>query len=182
VATHGGFLELSLADVRFAHSAQSELFGRSSDKGSQQDGESLLLFVVELLSGKKGPEDVPIFEVCRHMGLWFCRSGNRRLAALRLASRYRPDGRFDRIRVRVVPPDHIFLYGIPSKNKRPKLTTHLNGEECQGRWMFVRETGESVGSGDGIGGLAEYGADLLSLLPVQASGAQRASDKSTGLV
>mmetsp|Transcript_79897 Transcript_79897/g.185508 ORF Transcript_79897/g.185508 Transcript_79897/m.185508 type:complete len:334 (+) Transcript_79897:1-1002(+) len=151
-------MELPTANVRFAHNDQSERFGH----GLRPDpvGGCLLQLAVELLTGLTLPTQVPEFTVCWHEGHWFCRSGNRRLAAFRLAQRFAPD-RFARVRVRAVATDDAFVHGV--NGKRPKLTTHQNGERCMGHWLVIRETGELVGGGRP--GLEEYGADLLSLLP-----------------
>lgn len=163
----GSELELPTHEVRFAHDDQSELF--THNHHDTQSSSSVLQLVVELTAGLILPEEVPPFTVCRHQGRWYCRSGNRRLAALRLAQRLAP-ARFGFVRVKAVNVDKIFLQGAPGK--RAKLTTQRNGEDCEGRWLFIRETGEVVGSGHGDP--AEYGADLLALLPLPG-GARRGS-------
>lgn len=151
----GSMLELSIAELRFAHNDQSEIFAHN-DYGS--DMQSILQLAVELLCGITRPEDVPTFDVCVHEGLWYCRSGHRRLAAFRLAHRW-SSGRLRRVKVRVVAVDNSFLKGT---NGRPKLTTHFNGPDCKGKWLLIKETGEAVGRE--MPGHEEYGADLLSLL------------------
>lgn len=155
-----GYIELPTHEVRFAHDDQSEHFGRGPQPTG--GGQSLLQLAVELLAGLTALEDVPEFTICRHQGQWYCRSGNRRLGALRLCRRFAP-GRFGYIRVRAVATDKIFTHGAPGR--RPKLTTNRNGEDCEGQWMFIRETGETVGYSGGAGS-EEYGADLLALLPI----------------
>lgn len=157
-AAPGSVIELPIQEVRFAHDAQSEHFGRGGMTGSGE-GHTLLQLVIELLAGLTDPEAVPAFSVCRHEGFWYCRSGNRRLAAFRLAQRYAP-GRFVHVRVQVVAVDHAFLRGT---GKLPKFTTHRNGADCFGQWLLVRETGEAVGR-RWQGACDEYGEDLLSLL------------------
>lgn len=161
----GGYMELPVEDVRFAHDDQSEFFGRMTDRCSQ-NGESLLLLAIELLTGLTSAQDVPEFNVCFHKGHWYCRSGNRRLGALRLVSGFLPDY-FKRVRVKVVNADTIFTQGAPGK--RAKLTTHRNGADCEGQWMFIKETGEPIGHRGGHDS-DEYGADLLSLLTCVAVG------------
>jgi len=136
-----GIMELPTHEVRFAHDTQSEIFAHNHERGSKR---TLLQLVVELLVGSTPPESVPMFDVCKHNGHWYCRSGNRRLAAMRLAQRFWPE-RFGYIRVKAVATDKIFLHGAPDRGKRPKLTTHQNGANCEGQWMFIHETGESVG-------------------------------------
>jgi len=157
-----GSLALPTHDIRFAHDDQSELFGRGREREPAGGGQSLLQLAVELAAGLTTPEDVPPFSVCPHDGLWFCRSGNRRLAAWRLAQRFAP-ARLANVVVKAVAVDPVFLQGAPGR--RPKLTTHLNGPECNGQWLVVRETGERVGRDGGVTGEDEYGADLLALLP-----------------
>lgn len=150
----GKLQEMPVAAIRFAHNDQSERFGSSQNLEQR----SILQLVVELLSGLKQLKEIPIFSVCQHEGRWYCRTGHRRLASLRLANRWAPGG-FERVSVQAVEVDKIFLSG---KHGRPKLTTHLNGQDCDGRWLMVRETGEAVGrEAQGIG---EYGSDLLALL------------------
>jgi len=160
-------VSLPIAEVRFAHNAQSERFGKGGwEQGSH--ARSILQLTVELLAGATDPEAVPAFAVCQHEGLWYCRSGNRRLAALRLAQRYDPH-RFRQVRVQAVQVDETFVNG--TWGRIPKLTTHWNGEACEGRWLMIRETGEAVGWDEP--GAPEYGADLLQL--VQPSAKRRAS-------
>lgn len=166
----GGYMELPLDDVRFAHDDQSEFFGRSSDQCTH-GGQSLLLLAVELLTNQTSQEDIPEFSVCFYSGNWYCRTGNRRLGALRLVAGFAPH-RFQRVRVKVVDCDRVFLSGAPGR--RPKLTTGKNGADCQGQWIFIRETNEALGYGGGRGS-EEFGADLLAILPSCASGAQAAT-------
>jgi len=161
----GQLLELPILEVRFAHNDQSEHFAHGGPGGLGTKG-SLLQLAVELLTGLTPLSSVPLFTVCRHAGQWFCRSGNRRLAALRLAARFAPD-RFDSVYVKVVSTDDIFLHG--SNGRSPKFTTHLNGSSCQGRWLVIRETGEVVGREGAKAGIREYGADLLGLLAMLPS-------------
>eukprot|EP00444_Apocalathium_aciculiferum_P070298 CAMPEP_0183579656 /NCGR_PEP_ID=MMETSP0371-20130417/144256_1 /TAXON_ID=268820 /ORGANISM="Peridinium aciculiferum, Strain PAER-2" /LENGTH=91 /DNA_ID=CAMNT_0025790181 /DNA_START=57 /DNA_END=328 /DNA_ORIENTATION=- len=86
------------------------------------------------------PAAVPTFRACLHEGLWYCHSGNRRLAAFRLAHRFAPD-QFTRLMLPVIAADDAFLKG--DGNNRQKLTTARNGADCQGRWLFFLETGEA---------------------------------------
>mmetsp|Transcript_123482 Transcript_123482/g.348994 ORF Transcript_123482/g.348994 Transcript_123482/m.348994 type:complete len:514 (-) Transcript_123482:75-1616(-) len=153
----GSTLELPIQEVRFAHDAQSEHFGKWHEHTDTR--QTLLQLAVELLAGLTWADSVPEFTVCHHEGHWYCRSGNRRLAAFRLAHRFAPQ-RFGQVRVKVVPVDDAFLHG--TLGRLPKLTTSRNGPKCFGRWIVVRETGEAVGHG--WLGTAEYGADLLALL------------------
>lgn len=155
----GQFLKLPIAEVRFAHNDQSERFGRGPC--IDPSGGSVLQLAAELLAGLTDPSSVPAFSVCWHEGHWFCRSGNRRLAAFRLAHSLAPE-RFRHINVWATATDDIFVHG--AAGRRPKLTTHYNGPNCQGRWILIRETGEAVGAIE-PGGPAAFGADLLALLP-----------------
>jgi len=160
----GELILLPISTVRFAHNNQSEHFVHG-------DGDcSILQLAVELVTGLTPLEAVPAFTVCRHGNQWYCRSGNRRLAALSLAALFCPD-RFHCVWVRRVATDATFLKGTRG---RPKLTTHLNGPECEGRWLVIKETGEAVGSPGALNALSlvPYGADLLSLLPRAASTAE----------
>lgn len=157
----GGWTDLPLSEVRFSHNDQSEHFGRGNDKFEQDSG-CVLQLTLELLSGITNAGSVPTFNVCRHGGRWWSRSGNRRLAAFQLARRFAPE-RFERIRVKIVAPDEAFTVGLPGR--RPKLTTHLNGPGCQGRWIVIKETGHTIGRNRREGSI-EYGADLISLLPL----------------
>lgn len=150
-----GMVELPISELRFAHNDQSELFAHNT-QGT--DIQSILQLAVELLCGITKPEDVPTFDVCVHEGLWYCRSGHRRLAAFRLAHRW-SSGRLRRVKVKVVAVDTCFVKGTSG---RPKLTTYLNGKDCKGKWLMIKETGEAVGREEP--GHEEYGADLLSLL------------------
>jgi len=152
-----GLLEVPIAGLRFAHNDQSELFAHN-DRGN--DLQSILQLAVELLAGATKPEDVTMFDVCVHEGLWYCRTGHRRLAAFRLVHRW-SSGRVRRVRAKAVNVDNIFIKGSSSSG-RPKFTTHLNGRDCKGRWLAIKETGESVGREEP--GREEYGADLMALL------------------
>jgi hypothetical protein len=153
-------VQLPIDEIRFAHDSQSEHFKSDDETEPDEQYQSVLQLVIELLLGVTSPEAVPAFSVCRHEGLWYCRSGNRRLAAFRLARRFAPK-RFERISVELAPIDDAFLCGRGAT--RPTFTTHRNGHECNGQWLFIRETGEAIGRT--WPGLNEYGADLLSLLP-----------------
>eukprot|EP00811_Abedinium_folium_P021959 NODE_3119_length_2089_cov_9.680428.p1 GENE.NODE_3119_length_2089_cov_9.680428~~NODE_3119_length_2089_cov_9.680428.p1 ORF type:complete len:575 (-),score=86.70 NODE_3119_length_2089_cov_9.680428:288-2012(-) len=141
-------LELPIGDVRWAHDRQSERFG----KGTQLFG-SILQLAIELIGGLTDVGAVPLFDVCRHEKHWYCRSGHRRLAAFCIANRFAP--RLRTVKVRKVDLDETFTNG--TFGRTPKLTTHRNGEDCEGRWMVLRETGESVSAEEGY----LYGADLL---------------------
>jgi len=158
----GQRLRLPVLDVRFAHNDQSERFGNSASYNDSSSG-SILQLTAELLAGLTDPARVPTFSVCWFEGHWYCRTGNRRLAAFRLAHLLAPM-RFRDIDVWVVEADTVFVRGAPGK--KPKLTTNLNGARCLGRWLVVRETGEVVGHGKP--GHAQYGVDLLALLPLAA--------------
>lgn len=154
----GELILLPICIIGFAHNDQSEHFVHG-------DGDcSILQLAVELIAGVTAMEDVPPFTVCRHANQWYCRSGNRRLAAFCLAAMFAPD-RFHCVWVRWVKTDAIFLRGRGGPRARPKLSTHLNGEDCEGQWLVVRETGEAVAGFPGVLNAPPYGADLLSLLP-----------------
>lgn len=155
-AEPGTTIELAPEEVGFGHDAQNELFGGARDGPEPR---SILQTAVEIASGLTPVEALPAFTVCRHESRWYCRTGNRRLAALRLARRFRPES-CGRLRVTVVPADDGFLHG--TWNRGPKLTTQRNGIDCCGRWLVVRETGEAVGWEDPD--CAEYGSDLMALL------------------
>lgn len=155
-AEPGTTIELAPEEVGFGHDAQYELFGGARDGAEPR---SILQTAVEIASGLTPVEALPAFTVCRHESRWYCRTGNRRLAALRVARRFRPE-RCGRLRVTVVPADDGFLHG--TWNRGPKLTTQRNGIDCCGRWLVVRETGEAVGWEDPD--CAEYGSDLMALL------------------
>jgi hypothetical protein len=159
---------LSISDVHFSHNDQSEHF-----KHCTKDC-SILQLAVELIGGITPLEAVPIFTVCWHDGQWYCRSGNRRLAAIILASIFAPH-RFHTVWVKVVATDSIFLHGGDKIASRPKLTTHLNGEACQGRWLLIKETGEVVGHPNALDA-PPYGSDLLALLPQPKVGADAPSN------
>merc|ERR1712129_90237 len=163
-AAPGQRLRLPVSDLRFAHNDQSERFGNISSYKDSSGG-SILQLTAELLAGLTDPAGVPTFSVCWFEGHWYCRTGNRRLAAFRLAHLLAPR-RFRDIDVWVVEADTVFVRGAPGK--RPKLTTNLNGARCLGRWLVIRETGEVVGQGHGKPGHAQYGVDLLALLPLAA--------------
>lgn len=153
----GDLLLVPIMDLRFAHNDQSEHFAHADVSSS------ILQLAVELVTGLKQVGDIPIFTVCRHDNNWYCRSGNRRLAALVLASIFAPE-RIHCVWVQTVPLDKIFLKGRPGG--RPKFTTCKNDSEagkCEGRWLIVKETGEMIGHANVLTE-APYGADLLSLL------------------
>jgi hypothetical protein len=152
----GDMILLPISDVRFAHNDQGEHFVHCTKDCS------VLQLAVELVVGITPLEAVPTFTVCWHAGHWYCRSGNRRLAAIALASLFAPH-RFHAVWVRAVATDPIFLRG-PSSTGRPKFTTNLNGIDCEGRWMLIKETGEAVGH-PSVFDVPPYGADLLALLP-----------------
>eukprot|EP00929_Paragymnodinium_shiwhaense_P071384 TRINITY_DN36299_c1_g2_i4.p1 TRINITY_DN36299_c1_g2~~TRINITY_DN36299_c1_g2_i4.p1 ORF type:complete len:549 (+),score=124.50 TRINITY_DN36299_c1_g2_i4:94-1740(+) len=153
----GSRLELDVCEVRFGHNDQSEIFGRPQSKST-----SILQMSVEMLSGLLSKFQIERFDVCNLEGKWYARTGNRRLAAHRLASRFAP-GRLKKVTTNVVKVDRIFVRG--HEGKAPKLTTFRNGKHCEGRWLFIRETGEPIGFSYPDEGMEEYGADLLSLLP-----------------
>merc|ERR1719223_1263396 len=169
-AAPGQRLRLPVSDVRFAHNDQSERFGNIRAYNDTSNG-SILQLTTELLAGRTDPANVPTFNVCWFEGHWYCRTGNRRLAAFRLAHLLAPKC-FRDINVYVAPTDTVFFRGAPGK--RPKLTTNLNGAHCLGRWLVIRETGEVVGHGKPDH--AQYGVDLLALLPVAACVASRDSE------
>lgn len=161
--TTSGLMEVETQLVRFSHDSQSEFFVH----GPRDDGQrTILQLVIELVTGQTDLSNVEPFDVCWHEGFWWCRSGNRRLAAYRLAQRCWKQ-RFSKIWVKIVPLDDIFLHGN-NRGKRPKLTS-----TCGGCWLRINETGEIVGHGcsdaakDALAG--EFGTDLLSLLPGFAS-------------
>jgi len=164
---NGGYLELAIDEIHFSHDGQSETFGKATEKSAREAGWSLLQLAVELIAGVTAAEDVPEFNVCSYQGHWWCRSGNRRLGAFRLAHRFAPE-RIRRLRVKTVPCDTIFTHGA-GPGRRPKLTTYRNdrpGEPCEGRFLLIKETGEYCGLvGASRTDLQEHGADLLSLLP-----------------
>lgn len=153
------YIELPIAELRFAHNDQAERFGRPP----KQENRCILQLAVELLSRQKSIDDVPTLNACLHEGLWWSRTGNRRLGALRLVHRFAPR-RFPKVRARYVDVDDTFVYG--TCGRAPKLTTSRNGESCRGRWMLIRETGEAIGPAPPH--IGEYGADLLTLLPLDA--------------
>lgn len=162
----GELMLLPISQLRFAHNDQSEHFVHG-DKDC-----SILQLAVELITGLTRLEDVPVFTVCWHADQWYCRSGNRRLAALAMAALFAPH-RFHFVWVRRVPTDAAFLYGHASGG-RPKLTTHLNGADCQGRWLLIKETGEAVGCPTCLMA-PPFGADLLFLLHHTMSGTDAAA-------
>lgn len=164
--------------IRFAHDAQSEVFGRNNletGPGGARPARSILQLTIELIAGMTELKDVPHFRLCQHDSQWYCRNGNRRLAALRLARRFAP-GRFEETQVQIVDPDPDFLVGIGGR--LPKLTTYRNGMHCRGRWLRIKQTGERV-CGEAlpphVAGEEDYGADLLSLLFPQSPGATTGS-------
>lgn len=155
-----GGAKLPVHQIRFAHDSQSEFFVHGHQGHTKR---SVLQLAVELLSGHTRPQDVESFDVCWHEGNWYSRSGNRRLAAMRLAQHFWRE-KFAELEVRIVPADRIFSEG--AEGKRPKLTTQLNGMDCEGRWLRISETGETVGHrAETIDWSNMFGADLLMLLP-----------------
>lgn len=158
-------VEMDIRHVRFAHNDNSELYRLEGDtrpsnteRPSAERRRSILQTSVELLSGLISTEVLPVFKVCKHEGRVYARTGNRRLAAFRLAAMIEPQ-RFQRIHVRPGPVDEAFLHH--REGHSPKLTTHLNGQGCCGRWMRIRETNEVVGRRPARN---TYGRDLLELL------------------
>jgi len=157
----GNMVNLPIAEVRFAHDSQREHFGHLASQQSTAPRRSVLQLAVELMMGMTLPDQVPTFRVCLHEGRWYSYSGNRRLAAFRLAGRFAPD-RFTRLMLPVAQADDAFFRGTVGHQQ--KLTTARNGADCFGRWLVILETGEAVGRA--LPGCSEYGHDLLSLLPV----------------
>lgn len=153
------YVSLPISAIGFAHDGQSEIFGRDRD-GWESRG--LLQLAVELWSGDVSPDSVEPFTVTRYSNQWYCRSGNRRLASLKLAERARCGQSFGKplgpLRLRVQQVDAAFT---GARGGRAKLTTFTNG-----RLLEVRETGESVGNEalPAETGQESFGADLLSLL------------------
>jgi len=156
-ARTGSSLALPISEIRFAHNDQYERFGRGLQHHQLED-RGILQLAMELLAGVTRLEDVPLFDVCLHGSRWYCRTGHRRLAALRLVRRWAP-AQFRTVAVRVVDADKAFLEGTRG---RPKLTTHRNGADCEGRWLEIRETGEAVGRD--AASVAEFGSDLFRLV------------------
>lgn len=146
-----------IGQLRFAHNDQSEHFVNTREDCS------ILQLAVELVAGITPLEAVPVFDVCWHAGQWYARSGNRRLAAFALAALFAPD-RIHSVWVRRVAADATFLHGN-TNGGRPKLTTHFNGQDCEGRWLVIKQTGEAVGTDVSCLSRPPYGADLLMLLP-----------------
>eukprot|EP00928_Gymnodinium_smaydae_P055432 TRINITY_DN38986_c0_g1_i1.p1 TRINITY_DN38986_c0_g1~~TRINITY_DN38986_c0_g1_i1.p1 ORF type:complete len:881 (-),score=219.37 TRINITY_DN38986_c0_g1_i1:254-2830(-) len=162
---YSGMVNLAIPSIRFAHHCQRELFGHLSAAHNCTVKRSILQLAVEFVVGLTQPADVPTFRVCLYNGQWYCHSGNRRLAAFQMAHAFAPE-RFGRLVVPMASADEAFLQG--KANHMPKLTTARNGEDCLGRWMFIRETGEAVrqvGQALPPKCTGEYGHDLLSLLP-----------------
>ena len=164
----GAMVNLFIPDICFSHDSQREHFGVAKAKG-EDHCRGVLQLAVELLLGITLPGEVPAFCVCNHAGMWFCYSGNRRLAAFRLAHRFCPD-RFTRLMLPAVAlgdgdsdTRRDFLDG---GRFQKKLTTGRNGPKCCGQWLLMIETGEAVGRS--LPGCAEYGCDLLELLPLKA--------------
>lgn len=155
-----GMVDLYVPEIRFAHDSQREHFGSLASRKCCKVHRGVLQLAVELLAGVTQASAVPTFRVCHHNGQWFCYSGNRRLAALRLVQRFAPE-RFSRVIVPLAPVDAAFLRGTEMYQK--KFTTDRNGADCLGRWLIFCETGEAVGRA--LYGFNEYGRDLLSLLP-----------------
>ena len=141
--------------VRFSHNDQSETFGGGSQKREER---SVLQTAIELAAGMTPVRMLPRIRVCWYDGICYCRTGNRRLAALQLAHRITPE-RVKYFMVQPVAVDEAFIYGV--QGKRPKLTTMLNGDHCRGKWIVMRETNEVIGHSQRR---TEYGVDLLQLL------------------
>eukprot|EP00927_Polykrikos_kofoidii_P034252 TRINITY_DN29086_c0_g1_i2.p1 TRINITY_DN29086_c0_g1~~TRINITY_DN29086_c0_g1_i2.p1 ORF type:complete len:530 (+),score=100.15 TRINITY_DN29086_c0_g1_i2:148-1590(+) len=148
-------ISIPLSLLRFAHNDDSEMFRQ---QGVVQ--RSILLTAIELISGITPAEKIPTFLVCHHEDRWYCRDGNRRLAAFRLAAMLRPD-KFKQVRVRLVPTDDIFLKGRKRLGMRPKLTTARNGAACKGKWMRITQTGQFIGLRRRKG---TFGLDLLDVV------------------
>eukprot|EP00746_Dinoflagellata_sp_MGD_P148521 gnl/MRDRNA2_/MRDRNA2_80710_c0_seq1.p1 gnl/MRDRNA2_/MRDRNA2_80710_c0~~gnl/MRDRNA2_/MRDRNA2_80710_c0_seq1.p1 ORF type:complete len:928 (+),score=166.37 gnl/MRDRNA2_/MRDRNA2_80710_c0_seq1:58-2841(+) len=156
----GKHLNLPIGQVRFAHNDDTESY-RDKER-------AILQTAVELISGATDSSAIPGFTVCWHQNHWFCRTGNRRLAAFKLAQLFKPS--LSTIKVQVVKADAGFTEGIGVRCGRPKLTTQLNGEDCEGQWMFIRETGEGIGPHTDA---YAYGLDLLELLFGDGAGGRR---------
>eukprot|EP00746_Dinoflagellata_sp_MGD_P019797 gnl/MRDRNA2_/MRDRNA2_146042_c0_seq1.p1 gnl/MRDRNA2_/MRDRNA2_146042_c0~~gnl/MRDRNA2_/MRDRNA2_146042_c0_seq1.p1 ORF type:complete len:613 (-),score=128.66 gnl/MRDRNA2_/MRDRNA2_146042_c0_seq1:42-1880(-) len=152
----GSLTSVPVRHIRFAHNDDTERFRHKGDKVMMR---GILQLACELLTGQKSPEQVEIFDICKHRGNVYTRTGNRRLAAYRLAHQMLPEA-FNMVQVRLMETDQAFLHGTAAG--KPKLTTYENGSDCEGRWMYIRETGEAVGHGFGAG--LPFGWDLLSLI------------------
>ncbi|CAK0873706.1 unnamed protein product, partial [Prorocentrum cordatum] len=171
-AEPGEKIELSITDIRFAHDSQREHFGHLAKAKASAVQRGVLQLAVELLMGLTDPRKVPKFNVCRHDDLWYTFTGNRRLAALRIASLFAPD-LIPKLRLRVCEANEMFFCGQGPFPAR--YTTGRNGPECAGRWLIIKETGEGVGrvlEGD----FGEYGCDLLSLLPLPERRPERVAE------
>jgi len=157
-----------IGELRFSHDQQSEVF--THDEGQDGHNRSILQLAVELLSGEKSPHNIKYFDVCYWEDKYYCRSGNRRLVAYRLAHRFSPT-KFAHVEVKATKVDNIFHSGgwVGNHNKRAKLSTQNNGENCEGRFLWIKETQEVAGHGydpKDIGFNPEhYGVDLLNILP-----------------
>ena len=147
--------KMHIMQVRFSHNDQSETFGGGTKTREER---SVLQTAIELAAGLTQVRMLPRIRVCWYDGICYCRTGNRRLAALYLAHRIAPE----RVKYLIVQPvavDEAFIRGV--HGKRPKLTTMLNGDHCRGKWIVIRETKEVVGHSQRG---TEYGLDLLRLL------------------
>lgn len=174
-----GDMDIAISDICFAHDSQSELFGggRARDGGDRPvEQRGILQLAVELASGLKAASDLPPIHVCVHEDAWYCRSGHRRLAALRLARRWAPL-HVSTVRAHAEKVDEAFIRGLPGR--QPKLTTHKNGAECRGRWLVIRETTECVGREAAAS--PEFGADLMNLLAPLFARARAPDDSRRGV-
>jgi len=149
-----GMIEVPISDLRFSHDDQSEIFAHNG--GGHSTDHSVIQLAVELACGLTPLRNVETIHVVHHNGRWFCRTGNRRLAAMQLANHFAPH-LVRSLWVKAVPMDDAFLYGRPGG--RPKLTT-----QCDGRWIVLKQTGEVAGSDLTGCKTARYGAELLGLL------------------
>mmetsp|Transcript_117674 Transcript_117674/g.310867 ORF Transcript_117674/g.310867 Transcript_117674/m.310867 type:complete len:338 (-) Transcript_117674:20-1033(-) len=168
----GSTIELPAMEIRFAHDSQREHFGHLAKGRASSVQRGILQLAVELLMGLTAPDGVPTFDVCQHDGAWYSFTGNRRLAAFRLASLFAP-GLAARLKARVCEANTMFFCGQGPFPAR--FTTARNGPECAGRWMVITETGEAVGRVV-EGSYGEFGCDLLSLLPLP----EEADDAAAG--
>jgi hypothetical protein len=152
---NGTVLHLPIEDIHYSHDSQTEWF--TGGDGTH----NLLETFLELWSGKKREEDLPMFSVVWHDRRWHVRTGNRRLMVWQLLRIHAPE-RFKKVKVTVADVDNNFLKWHTShvgRWVRPKLTTGKNGPDCKGTWTKVKETGEYIGQEE-----ATFAADLLSLI------------------
>ena len=159
---HIGVMELHIMQVRFSHDDQSERFGGGIVEYEER---SVLQTAIELAAGLTKVSALPRIRVCWHEGHWYCRTGNRRLAALHLAHGIAPE-HVSHFTVEAVATDQAFTHGV--HGKRPKLTTARNGGHCRGKWMYIKETDEAIGN---VERDRKYGLDLLQLLAIECSDA-----------